>query len=98
MGGGLGGSVLFLLQSQGLLGIAADSSRRLSQTNPEVWNILRFRLNGANMVYFLVEDLLQEYVDRLSLLERQPSEFAKVMKALLAAGNTKEIFFPRTSG
>lgn len=97
LGGGLGGSVLFLLHSQGLLSIAAGSSRRLHEANPKVWSTLRFRLNGANMVYFLVENLLQEYVDRLSLLEKRPHEFAKVMKALLAAGDTREIFFPGTS-
>lgn len=94
LNGGLGGALLTLLNTQGVLDSAAQSSRQLQQSCPRVWNILRYRLNGANMVYFLVENMLQEYVDRLSLLERRPDEFAKVLRVLLRDRRTTDIFFP----
>jgi len=92
--GGLAGSLLTLLSSQGHLDRAAEASRRLEQTNPRIWRILRYKLNGANMVYFLVENMVSEYIDRLSLLERNPAEFKRVMAALIKARKTQAIFFP----
>ncbi|WP_341937636.1 cellulose-binding protein [Marinimicrobium sp. C2-29] len=92
--GGLGGALLKLLQTQGVLDRAGDASRRLNQASPRLWRLLRFDLNGANMVYFLVEPLIKEYVDRLALLERRPQEFSKVMIALMQEKQTKSIFFP----
>lgn len=94
MKGGLGGAALALLKSQGLLNIAAEASRRLQITSPRIWKTLRFKLNGANMVYFLVENMVYEYVDRLALLEQNPKEFGKVMAALIKAKQTPQIFFP----
>jgi hypothetical protein len=94
MKGGLGGAMLTLLNTQGILNIAAESSRNLQRTCPRLWNILRFRLNGANMVYFLVEGMTQEYVDRLALLEQNPKDFGKVIEALIKAKQTQKIFFP----
>jgi len=92
--GGLGRFLLTLLKTQGLLNKAGESSRRLNQCCPRVWNTLRYQLNGANMVYFLIEGMVQEYVDRLSLLENNPKEFAKVMAALIRDKQTPQIFFP----
>jgi len=92
--GGLGGTLLTLLGTQGHLNKAAQASRRLQTASPRLWNILRFKLSGANMVYFLVENMLSEYVDRLSLLESNPKEFAKVMAALVKDKQTPAIFFP----
>ncbi|MCW8125285.1 cellulose-binding protein [Microbulbifer halophilus] len=95
--GSLGKTLLALLNAQGVLSRAGEASRRLQQTSPRIWHILRYRLNGANMVYFLVEPLLQEYIDRLSLLEKKPAEFAKVMTALVRDKQTRQIFFPGTA-
>jgi len=95
--GGLGGALLSLLQAQGVLDRAGAASRRLNQASPRLWRLLRFDLNGANMVYFLVEPILKEYVDRLALLERRPRDFAKVMAALVQDKQTREIFFPGSS-
>ena len=94
MTGSLGSAMLSLLNTQGYLNMAAESSRSLQRTNPRLWNILRFKLNGANMVYFMVESMVQEYVERLALLEGNPKEFAKVMEALIKAKKTNSIFFP----
>jgi len=46
------------------------------------------------MVYFLIQPMVQEYVDRISLLEKNPVEFARVMKALIADKKTVHIFHP----
>ena len=96
MRGGLGGAMLALLKSQGLVNTAAEASRRLQRTSPRLWKILRFKLNGANMVYFLVENMMCEYVDRIALLEQNPKEFGKMMEALIKARQTPQIFFPGT--
>ncbi|WP_347332584.1 cellulose-binding protein [Marinimicrobium locisalis] len=97
MNGGLGGAMLTLLQAQGLLDHAGEASRRLQQAAPKVWNTLRFQLNGANMVYWLVEGMLREYVDRLELLEKKPAEFARIMAALVRDKQTSHIFFPASA-
>lgn len=94
MGGGLGKALLILLHGQGLLGIAAKSSRTLKEKCPTTWKTLRHKLHGADMAYFLIEGMMSEYVDRLSLLEKQPKEFFKVMEALIRERLTKKIFYP----
>lgn len=48
--------------------------------------------NGADMVYFLVRPMVQEYVDRVSLLEKNPAEFVKVMRALAKTGDANKVF------
>lgn len=92
--GGLSGTLLGLLSAQGWLNTAAKSSRELQVSCPRVWNILRYKLNGANMAYFLVENMVAEYVDRIALLEKSPVQFAKVMEALIRDKHTPAIFFP----
>lgn len=92
--GGLGGALITLLESQGLLGQAAKSSRKLQSDSPRLWNILRNNLRGANMVYFLVENITQEYIDRLVLLRDNPLQFANIMRALIRDKHTPSIFLP----
>ncbi|BFM10650.1 hypothetical protein R50072_08030 [Simiduia litorea] len=92
--GGLGGALVTLLKAQGLLGLAAKSSRNLKDKCPTTWHTLRYKLRGCDMVYFLIEPLISEYVDRLSLLEKRPVEFLKVMQALIKEKQTVQIFFP----
>ncbi|WP_439510934.1 hypothetical protein [Marinimicrobium koreense] len=50
----------------------------------------RLMLNGGDAF----QSVGREYVDRLSLLERRPKEFAKVMAALVHEKQTRNIFFP----
>lgn len=92
--GGLAGALKILLTTQGLLGTAAKSSRKLKHDCPQTWQALRYRMNGCDMLYFLVAGVLKEYVDRLSLLEKRPDEFVKVMAALISARESKAVFFP----
>lgn len=94
MGGGLGKALVILLKAQGLIGTAAKSSRTLNEKCPTTWKKLRYKLHGADMVYFLIEGVVNEYVDRLSLLEKQPQEFFRVMEALIRDRLTKKIFYP----
>lgn len=92
--GGLGGALLTLLGGQGVLQKAAEASRRLEKVSPRLWRILRFKLRGANMAYFLLEDMIKEYVDRLAILEQNPEQFGALMKALIRDKKTRSIFFP----
>lgn len=92
--GGLNGAFLGLLNAQGWLDTAAASSRALEVSCPRLWKILRYKLHGANMAYFLVENMLAEYVDRIALLEKKPIQFAKIMEALIRDKQTPAIFFP----
>jgi len=91
--GNLGTVLLSLLKTQGLLGVAATSSRQLNQDCPKTWRILRHKMHGADMVFFLVQPMIQEYVDRLSILEKDPIKFAKVMAALIKDRQSKKIFY-----
>lgn len=95
--GGLSGTLLGLLDAQGRLNKAAVSSRNLQASCPRIWNTLRYKLNGANMAYFFVENMIAEYVDRIALLEKNPVQFAKVMEALIRDKQTPAIFFPSHS-
>lgn len=93
--GGMGGALVVLLKSQGLLALAARASRELKQSCPTTWQHLRYKMNGCDMLYFLVQNPLQEYVDRLSLLEKDPQTFMVIMAELAKSKNTKDLFFPR---
>ncbi len=96
--GGLAKALMALLEAQGMLAIAAKSSRKLQYSCGPIWNILRYKLHGCDMLYFLIEPMVEEYVDRLSMLEKRPAEFLKIMAALYKAKKTKQIFFPGMLG
>lgn len=93
-GGGLGKTLYILLKAQGFLDLAANSSRRLKSQCPVAWDVLRNKLQGADMVYFLIRPMVQEYVDRLEILHKNPVEFTKMMASLIKEKRTKEIFYP----
>lgn len=92
--GNLGAVLLALLKAQGLLGVAARFSRQLNRDCPRTWRVLRDKMHGADMVYFFVQPMIQEYVDRLSILEKDPLKFAKVMEALIRDRQANKIFRP----
>ena len=92
--GGLGTTLMVLLKSQGLLGLSAKESRSLQADCPKLWSIMRYKMHGSDMIYFLFRGFIQEYIDRLSLLEKQPAEFAQVMRALIRDKKTTQIYFP----
>ncbi|GAA5217165.1 hypothetical protein ACFSJ3_14280 [Corallincola platygyrae] len=84
-----------LLQANGMLADCASHSRRLKQDCPQLWRVMRYDLKGVDMLLFLVSGYLSEYLDRIKLLETDPMMFASTMHALIRAGKTKEVFFPR---
>lgn len=92
--GGLTTALSILLKTNGYLGIAARDSRRLKSECPKLWLLLRYRLKGLDLLTFLIRDNVQEYIDRISILERDPKTFIKLMKALIDSGKTTEIFLP----
>ncbi|VAW59263.1 hypothetical protein MNBD_GAMMA11-2629 [hydrothermal vent metagenome] len=92
--GGLGGALVGLLKAQGFLGHAAKASRQLRKDCPKTWNVLRYDMQGADMVFVFVQPMIAEYVDRLSLLEKEPLKFARVMEALIRDRETKKILLP----
>ncbi len=94
-GGATGKVLMALLKAQGLLGRAASTSRRLEQDCPKLWHFLRYKCGGIDMLLFLVEGSVKEYLDTISVLEKDPVLFMKMMKAMIEAGKTTEIFLPQ---
>lgn len=92
--GGAAGVLVGLLKAQGWLGIAARESRSLHASCPKLWQHLRFKLEGADLLYFIVKEITKEYVDRLSLIEKTPDVYLQLMQSLIEEGKGKEIFFP----
>jgi len=93
--GGLVTALVVLLNANGFLGLAAAESRKLQIECPTLWKTLRYDLGGFDMMIFMVRDFVAEYLDRISLLEKSPQTFLKLMAALVKEGKTKEVFFPR---
>ncbi|GAB1267956.1 hypothetical protein NBRC116493_12090 [Aurantivibrio infirmus] len=91
---GLTGVLVTLLQAQGFLGTAAGASRRLKEKCPQTWRYLRNSLNGIDMIYVFAEPFLDEFVARLSLLEKDPATFIDVTRKLIEAGKLNNIFLP----
>jgi len=92
---GLAGVVVTLLKLQGTLQICSNSSLRLRSKCPTLWNELNRGERGLDLLYFLIEDYVSEYVDRISLAEKDPAKFVEMIKALVATNYSAEnIFFP----
>ncbi len=92
--GHLGTALVLLLKTNGWLGLAAKESRKLQADCPTLWRYLRNDLGGIDMILLLVKGFVQEYIDRISLLEKQPEVFLQLMASLVKVGKTKEVFFP----
>jgi hypothetical protein len=93
--GNMGTALIILLKTNGWLGVAAEESRKLQADSPALWKILRYKLGGFDMLMFLISGFVKEYVDRISILEKNPDVYFKLMVALVKSGRTQEIFFPR---
>lgn len=89
------GVLLGLLKAQGWADLAASESRALQTSCPTLWHILRYKLKGADLLYFAVKEITCEYVDRISLLEKDPATYLSLMAALVNSGKTNEVLFPR---
>jgi len=89
------GVLLGLLKAQGWADLAASESRALQASCPELWYTLRRKLKGADLLYFVVKEITYEYVDRISLIEKDPATYVSLMAALVNSGKTNEVLFPR---
>lgn len=92
--GGAATTLILLLKANGFLGVAAEASRDLQRDCPTLWRFLRYRGSGIDMLLFLVKDCVKEYLDRISILEKNPEIFMKMMRSLIQVGKTSEIFLP----
>jgi hypothetical protein len=91
---GLADALLILLKTQGTLQTAGEASRRLHAKLPTLWGDMR-HTHGVDMVYYMVEDFVKEYVDRISLAQNDPARFAEMVLAILEPpGTAKDLFFP----
>lgn len=71
----VGGVVL-----QGVLSRAAAASRRLRHENPELWS--RLYILDFNMLYFLFEEPLANYIELGETLRKNPSKTEQFLSAI----------------
>lgn len=91
---GLVGVLIALLKTQGVLQAASKASQRLHNSSPMLWQFFRSQ-GGMDLIYFLVEDYLKEYVDRIGLAEKHPVQFIKMIDAIVTPpGKIEDLFFP----
>lgn len=73
---GLTGGVI----AQGVISRACEASRRLQMQNPELWR--KLRLNDYDMLYFMFEELLQNFIKMGEMLRKNPSASREFIHAI----------------
>lgn len=74
--GGLTGGVI----AQGVISRACEASRRLQMQNPELWR--KLRLNDYDMLYFMFEEPLQNFIKMGEMLRKNPSASREFIHAI----------------
>lgn len=74
--GGLTGGVI----AQGVISRACEASRRLQMQNPELWR--KLRLNDYDMLYFMFEEPLQNFIKMGEILRKNPSASREFIHAI----------------
>jgi len=74
--GGLTGGVI----AQGVISRACEASRRLQMQNPELWR--KLRLNDYDMLYFMFEEPLQNFIKMGEMLRINPSASREFIHAI----------------
>lgn len=74
--GGLTGGVI----AQGVISRACEASRRLQMQNPELWR--KLRLNDYDMLYFMFEEPLQNFITMGEMLRKNPSASREFIHAI----------------
>lgn len=74
--GGLTGGVIV----QGMISRACEASRRLQMQNPELWR--KLRLNDYDMLYFMFEEPLQNFIKMGEMLRKNPSASREFIHAI----------------
>jgi hypothetical protein len=73
---GLTGGVI----AQGVFSRACEASRRLQMQNPELWR--KLRLNDYDMLYFMFEEPLQNFIKMGEMLRKNPSASREFIHAI----------------
>jgi hypothetical protein len=63
-----------LIMAQGVAQRASRASQRLKSRNQMLWSLLRAQA-GLDMIYFLVEDPMAQYLDAIDLATSNPTQF-----------------------
>lgn len=74
--GGLTGGVI----AQGVISRACEASRRLQIQNPELWR--KLRINDYDMLYFMFEEPLQNFIEMGEMLRKNPSASREFINAI----------------
>nr|WP_207308272.1 hypothetical protein [Pantoea allii] len=74
--GGLTGGVI----AQGVISRACEASRRLQRQNPELWR--KLRINDYDMLYFMFEEPLQNFIKMGEMLRKNPSASREFINAI----------------
>lgn len=74
--GGLTGGVI----AQGVISRACEASRRLQMQNPELWR--KLRLNDYDMLYFMFEEPLHNFIKMGEMLRKNPSASREFIHAI----------------
>ena len=74
--GGLTGGVI----AQGVISRACEASRRLQMQNPDLWR--KLRVNDDDMLYFMFEEPLQNFIKMGERLCRNPSATREFIHAI----------------
>ena len=74
--GGLTGGVI----AQGVISRACEASRRLQMQNPELWR--KLRINDYDMLYFMFEEPLQNFIEMGEMLRKNPSASREFINAI----------------
>lgn len=74
--GGLTGGVI----AQGVISRACEASRRLQMQNPELWR--KLRLNDYDILYFMFEEPLQNFIKMGEMLRKNPSASREFIHAI----------------
>lgn len=74
--GGLSGGVI----AQGGISRACEASRRLQLQKPELWR--KLRVNDVDMLYFMFEEPLQNFIKMGEMLRKNPSVSREFIDAI----------------
>lgn len=73
---GLTGGVI----AQGVISRACEASRRLQMQNPKLWR--KLRINDYDMLYFMFEEPLQNFIEMGEMLRKNPSASREFINAI----------------
>jgi len=77
---GVTGALTGGIVAQGVISKACEASRRLQLQNPQLWQ--KLRLNDYDMLYFMFEEPLQNFIKMGEALRKNPSAAEEFINAI----------------